>query len=198
MSINFNSAVKGIMRSVIAGEEIEPEMIHECAFYADRLVLFEVYENEQGIPFCKLSGGIPYDQHLIGLDEELKNHPDLEAVYQKVFSGNGESESILEIENPRDNPLTSYFREIIENTGIKKIIYLPLVRRMSSGQKKLVGIIVIDVCDISLTQEKRCALIALKNFFSLVLSRDDIVFSTDPQKHNWILSAKTGRDLQSA
>ena len=117
-----------------------------------RCVVFRVFLNSNNEKWCGIVAGTPPREHGIGIREPLKMHPDIKTVAEK--------KEILLITNPREDPLTSYFRWIVECKDINQILYIPLI--LNHNFKKTVVVIVVEV-----TGEK-------KKF-----SRDEIEFCTE-------------------
>ncbi len=79
--------------------------------------------------FCKITAGMPISEHTVGLEEELKKHPDIEDAINS-------NERFIKITNPAQDWRCGYFKEIIETKRITEILYIPLLAEK--------GVIVID------------------------------------------------------
>ena len=132
-------------RCIFAGRPIEREIINLFSSLADRCVLFEIFE-KKGQTFCRLAGGIPPEKHSIGYESRIIEHPDINEVFLR--------QKTLLIIDPVQDSLTNYFIEIILGADIREIIYLPLEER-----GKVVGIVVVDVCDKNIFDEERMILL---------------------------------------
>lgn len=97
--------------------------------------LFSKFE-DKGITYCKITAGVPIENHTIGHESDLVNHPDIAKIVNI-------QEKYLIISNPLENSLCTYFKGIIEEKRITEILYIPL-RTEIDGEKKTEGVIVID------------------------------------------------------
>lgn len=97
---------------------------------------FNKISNTEKKKYCKLIAGVPLEDHTIGYESDVKEHPDIEDATKT-------KEKFLVITNPRDDKRCSYFKEIIENKKITEILYIPL-RTEINGDRRAEGVIVID------------------------------------------------------
>lgn len=100
----------------------------------ERCVIYQVYEDALGRR-CKITAGVPEEEHGIGFDKPIDELPDLKAVL--------DCGRINIITNPEESDLTKHFVPTIKKKNITQILYIPLFLKKSN----LDGIIVVDAID---------------------------------------------------
>ncbi|MBU3925797.1 hypothetical protein KJ763_01360 [Patescibacteria group bacterium] len=100
-------------------------------------IIFRTFlHKEERQLYCKITAGVPKDDHGVGLEELLDKHPD-------VKHATSQKQRFIVIKNPCENELCSYFKSTIERRKISEILYIPLLVEVE-GSPKTKGAIVID------------------------------------------------------
>ncbi len=134
-----------------------------------RCVIFKLSNNEACDAYdIELTAGIPLEEHIddIGRKETVQKHPDIEEAVRRG--------KIMVITDPRNSPLTAYFRQIIEQKGTTQILYLPLISELGG---KTIGVIVLDAVGEKLGFESEeiefCGEVG--ELISLIIDREEIL-----------------------
>lgn len=132
-----------IMKVIISGnnnnDDIQQRIIEKLVEILNikSCIIFRTFLNKKEREiYCKITAGVPKDDHGIGLKESLLKHPDIEMATAK-------KEKFVVIKNPADNELCQYFKSTIQRKNISEILYVPLIVEIN-GDKKIKGVIVID------------------------------------------------------
>ena len=109
-----------------------------------RVTFWQIHDSD-----CQIIAGIPVGAHGIWKRDSISNHLDIEYI---VNSKN----YIHLIENPQTNPLTVYFRKIIEHNEINAILYILIAGEIKSlividaiNEKKTFQYEEIELCRIA-------------------------------------------------
>ena len=132
---------KVLIGSIINKIPIQQEMVEKLSeiLRIQRCVIFKLSSNNvSGICDIELTAGIPSEEHIddIDLKEPISKHPDIEEAAKRG--------KVMVITNPKNSPLTAYFRPMIERKDITQILYLPLISELSN---KTIGVIVVDTAE---------------------------------------------------
>jgi transcriptional regulator with GAF, ATPase, and Fis domain len=126
---------KTLVGSIISKVPIQQEVVQKLSeiLGVRRCAIFKIDRGEADKTYIEITAGVPTEEHGIGLREEISKHPDIEEAVK--------GKKVMVISDPKNSPLTSYFREIVEKKEINQILYLPLISELTN---KVIGVIVID------------------------------------------------------
>lgn len=145
MAITKGTKADGLLRimAVMIGNNkekpIQQRIIEELATILNirSCIIFRTFlKKKERKFFCKITAGMPKNEHGIGFQEELSFHPDLEDVFSR-------KEKFVIITDPKNDSRCQYFKSTIEWKRISEILYIPLIVRVESSEKTK-GMIVID------------------------------------------------------
>lgn len=161
---------KTLVGSIINKVPIQQQMVQKLSQILDvkRCVVFKIFSQNSGEEWCEITAGV--GGHGLGLREPIVKHPDLEEIIK--------IKKILVITDPKENPLTSHFRAIIEKENITQILYLPLISELEAKlEAKTIGIIVIDATgekqEFSPDEIEFCAEVG--ELISLIIGQEEIL-----------------------
>ncbi len=163
---------EAIIDSIICRVPIQQKIVEELSslLRVRRCIVFKFFSKPEGM-YCQIIAGIPMEEHGIGMVDLLDNHPDIKGVFQ-----NGK---IVICDDPRSDPLTDYFKQTIETKNIVQILYIPL----RQGDKKIKGLIVIDITNnddrekkFSDEEIKFCSVVG--KLIAKILEREEILNMT--------------------
>lgn len=128
----------------------------------ERCVIYRIYEDETG-KRCKITAGVPEEEHGIGFDRPFNELPDLKRIL--------ECGCINIITNPEKSELTAHFRPTILEKGITQILYIPLFLKTSG----LEGIIVVDAINKKFSKQDIEICTDAGELISLLIDNEDVL-----------------------
>ncbi|MEW6386364.1 MAG: GAF domain-containing protein [Thermodesulfobacteriota bacterium] len=131
-----------------------------------RCAVFKIIDDNPDGGLVEITAGIPVEEHGIGWQDQLVDHPDIAEALQRG--------TLMRISNPEASPLTAYFKEIITNRKIKEILYIPIYSRTKG---KTVNLLVLDAVgeEAKFSQEELEFCREAGELISLLLHREEIL-----------------------
>ena len=108
---DYLTIAKVVVNALINQVSVKQKIVESLSkiLTIERCSVFKVFWSEDKRMFCELVAGVPVDEHGIGVVGPLSDHPDIKEVIR--------ARKVLLVNNPKENPLTSYFRSAIEQKG---------------------------------------------------------------------------------
>ena len=131
----------------------------------DRCSIYRIFEKSNEEIWCEITAGWPIEDHGIGLQAKISDHPDIHSAVV--------SKKIQVIISPTEDPRTVHFRKIIESKMIHQILYVPV---LFNG--RVSGVIVIDASGEEkhgFTVEEIVFCSEVAELIALILGRDGVV-----------------------